>query len=147
MTRAGLLAFLREHSLAVQASVAPAGYPQSAVVAVAVSDSLELVFDTAETSRKAANLRRDPRISFVVGGWFPGDERTAQYEGIASEPRAAASEATRDLYLARYPEGRARLAWPGLIYFRVRPVWIRYSDFNQPEPKIVVFDFPDAAAG
>jgi general stress protein 26 len=141
MTRDQLLGFLREHALAVQASVALSGYPQSAVVAVAVSDSLELVFDTVETSRKAANLRRDPKISFVVGGWSAGDERTAQYEGIASEPDGAAWEATRDLYLARYPEGRARLSWPGLIYFRVRPVWIRYSDFNQQPPDIAVFDF------
>jgi hypothetical protein len=27
--------------------------------------------------------------------------------------------------------------WPGLIYVRVRPTWIRYSDYNVDPPQIV----------
>ena len=34
-------------------------------------------------------------------------------------------------------DGRDRLSWPGLIHVRVRPTWIRYSDFNRQPPEIV----------
>ena len=45
MTRLELVRFLRKHRLAVQASVSARGGPQAAVVGVAVSDGLEIVFD------------------------------------------------------------------------------------------------------
>jgi pyridoxine/pyridoxamine 5'-phosphate oxidase len=75
MTRAELLAFIRRHRYAVQASTHDSGAPQAAVIGIAISDELELVFDTLGTSRKARNLRRDPRIALVVG-W--DEEQTVQ---------------------------------------------------------------------
>src|SRR5262245_62871983 len=83
MDRSELLAFLRRHRYAVQASVAADGSPQAAVVGVAVTGELELVFDTLGTSRKAQNLRRDARIALVVG-W--DDAQTVQLQGMADEP-------------------------------------------------------------
>ncbi|HEX7450933.1 MAG TPA: pyridoxamine 5'-phosphate oxidase family protein, partial [Polyangiaceae bacterium] len=59
------------------------GAPQAAVVGYAVSDDLELVFDTLGSTRKAHNLRRDSRVALVVG-W--DDDQTVQIEGIADEP-------------------------------------------------------------
>jgi PPOX class probable F420-dependent enzyme len=135
MTQAELTAFLRRHRWAVQASVAEDGTPQAAVVGVAVSDDLELVFDTIETTRKCTNLRRDPRIALVVG-W--DEEQTVQLEGIADEPKGAELERLLAVYFAHFPDGPARMAWPGITYFRVRPRWIRYSDFRGPEPRIEV---------
>jgi hypothetical protein len=32
-----------------------------------------------------------------------------------------------------------RLSWPGLIYVRIRPTWIRYSNYNIDPPQIVEF--------
>ena len=32
-----------------------------------------------------------------------------------------------------------RASWPDLTYFRVRPSWIRFSDFNSAPPRIVEF--------
>ena len=48
-------------------------------------------------------------------------------------------ERLTNAYYAVYPDGRDRLSWPGLTYVRVRPQWIRYSDFGQPTPLIVEF--------
>lgn len=90
MTRAELLTFLRRHRLTIQASVSASGAPQAAVVGFAVSDDLEIVFDTIGTTRKAQNLRRDPRVALVVG-WDA--EQTAQIEGVADEPQGAESRA------------------------------------------------------
>lgn len=140
MTRAALLAFLRGHRYAVQSSTHPTGAPQSAVVGIAVSDDFEIVFDTIDNSRKARNLRRRSEIAFVLGGVTPNDERTVQYEGVADEPDGAARARLSELYLAVFPDGRERQQWPGLIYVRAKPTWLRYSDYNQVPPQIVEFD-------
>jgi len=139
VTRGQLIAFLKSHRLAVQSSVSPSGFPQSAVVGIAVNEALEVVFDTLSTTRKAENLRCNPYVSLVVGGLALGDERTAQYEGIADFPSGEELEQVRELYFSVWPDGRDRLSWPGLIHIRVRPKWIRYSDFNQTPPLIVEF--------
>jgi hypothetical protein len=144
MTRTELLHFLRAQSWAVQASVDATGAPQAAVIGVAVTDDLELVFDTLSETRKAQNLRRSPRIALVFG-W--DDAQTVQFEGLADEPTGAALTALQAVYFARFPEGPSRLAWPTLTYFRVRPRWVRYTDFRSAPPTEVVFDFPETASG
>jgi len=136
----GLLRFLHEHRVAVETSVTASQRPQAAVVGIAVTDRFEIIFDTTEATRKAANLRANPRLAFVVGGMCPGDERTAQYEGIADEPSGADLERVKDAYYKVYPDGRDRLKWPGIMYVRVTPTWIRYSDYNVDPPLISEFD-------
>jgi general stress protein 26 len=139
MTRNDLLAFLRQHKLGVLATVSETGAPESAVVGVAVTDRLELVFDTLDNTRKCLNLRRNPNISFVIG-W--DKEITVQYEGIADEPKGQELDRLKQVYFAAYSDGPERQSWPGITYFRVRPTWVRYSDFNAPG-KIVEFDQDD----
>ncbi len=68
LTPAELLDFMRHHSLAVQASVSGTAAPQAAVVGFVVTDRFELFFDALETTRKVWNLRRIPKIAFVIGG-------------------------------------------------------------------------------
>jgi general stress protein 26 len=136
MTRADLLTFVRRSKLAVVSTTSAAGAPQAAVVGVAVTDALEIVFDTLETSRKAVNLRRDARIALVIG-W--DEEQTVQCEGIADEPAGAELERIKAVYIATFPDGVARQSWPGLTYFRVRLGWARYSDFRTPDALIVEF--------
>jgi pyridoxine/pyridoxamine 5'-phosphate oxidase len=140
MTRAALLEFMRSETYAVQSSVSPDGRPQSAVVGVAISDRFEIVFDTIASSRKAANLRANPAVAFVIGGTRHGDERSVQYEGMADEPTGAELERLKRLYFTRFPDGPERQSWPGLIYVRAKPTWIRFSNFSAQPPEIVEFD-------
>jgi pyridoxine/pyridoxamine 5'-phosphate oxidase len=133
MTRPELLAWLRAHKLGVEASLHGDGRPQAAVVGIAVSDELELVFDTVTTSRKYDNLRRDPRCAFV---WWDGDV-TVQLEGLAEEMRGADVGRAQTVYFAAFPDGPERAAWPTIAYFRVRPTWIRTSDFSASPPRII----------
>ena len=139
MTPEALLDFMRLHRLAVQASVAVAGVSQAAIVGFAVSDQFEIVFDTLQTTRKAHNLRQNPHVALVIGGWVPDDERTVQYEGEADEPAGAELDRLKQVYYAAYPDGPERASWPGLIYLRVRPRWVRYSDYNKSPPEIAEF--------
>jgi hypothetical protein len=145
MTRAALLQFLRARRYAVQTSVAADGAPQAAVVGIAVSDAFEIVFDTIDTTRKAQNLRRDGRIAFVIGSLEPDAMQTVQYEGIADEPTGGERARMVDLYLTVFPDEVERHSWPGLTYFRVTPVWLRYSDYSCDPPLIVEFNRQDLA--
>ena len=135
MTNAELLEYLRRGKHAVQASSAKSGAPQAAIVGVAVTDALEVFFDTLDSTRKCANLRRDPRVAFVFG--TDTDAWTVQYEGVADEPKGAELDRLLALYLAKFPDGRERQSWPGITYFRVRPTWIRFSDYRGAQPLIV----------
>ena len=139
MRRDELLRFLRKHKLGVLSTVSAAGEPEAAVVGVAFTDELEILFDTLETTRKAVNLRRSPKIAFVVG-W--DEEITAQLEGVADEPGGAELERLKEAYFQVYPDGRERQRWKGITYFRVRLHWARYGDFN-PGGNIVEFSRSD----
>lgn len=127
MTRSELFPFLQKHRLGVQSTISPSGDPQAAVVGIAVTPELEIIFDTLDTTRKCRNLRAHPRVAFVIG-W--DEEITVQLEGIADEPTGSERDRILETYFAAYPDGRDRLAWKGITHFRVRPTWIRYSDFN-----------------
>ena len=137
-----LLEFMRRYRVAVEASVSSAGAMQAAVVGIAVTERFEIVFDTLSSSRKAQNLRRNPKVALVIGGLSNGEERTVQYEGFADEPGGDELERLKQAYYQVYPDGPSRLSWPGLIYVRVRPTWIRYSDFTANPPLIVEFTPP-----
>ena len=127
--------------------MSPNARPQAAVVGFAVSDQFEIVFDTLTTTRKAQNLRKNPLIALVIGGLTAGDEQTVQYEGLADEPVGAELERLKQIYYSAYPDGRSRASWPGLIYIRAKPEWIRYSDYNQNPPEIVEFRAEDLSGG
>jgi pyridoxine/pyridoxamine 5'-phosphate oxidase len=133
MTRSQLIAFMKTMKYAVQASVAsPGDAPQAAVVGVAVSDDGEIVFDTMGDTRKAANLRANPKIALVM---YEG-EKTVQVEGVADEPTGDELARMKAVYFAKFPDGIEREKWKGITYFRVRPTWTRFSDFGTSPPTI-----------
>ncbi len=144
ISREALLAFLRQDPYAVQASVAAGGVPQAALVGVAVSEQFEIVFDTLGSTRKAENLRANPVIALVFGSAAAGTVRTVQLEGAAVELQAG--DPLIELYLVRFPDGRARQAWPGITWFGVTPAWLCYSDFAQDPPAIVEYRADELAS-
>ncbi len=139
MSRDELLEFIRGERYAVQASVSALGSPQAAIVGIVVSDKFELFFDTLSTSRKAINLRQNPAVAFVMGATGAGADRTVQLEGVVDEPAGPDLDRLLDLYFARFPDGRARQSSGGVLYLRVKPTWIRYSNFSVDPPDIVEF--------
>jgi general stress protein 26 len=140
MTEADLYTFLSKHKLGILASVSDTATPQSALVGIAVTPQLEIIFDTTKDSRKYPNLIARPACSFVIGGWGTG-EQTVQYEGIAEELKPPALARYQETYFAAWPDSLAHLSWPGIVYIVVRPTWIRYSDFDQRPPLIREFTF------
>lgn len=143
MMRAKLVEFMRGHPLVTVATISADGAPQAALLGVATSDQLELVFDTVDNSRKFGNILRDERIAVVfgaAGGYVSGshDERTVQYQGVADVPSVEELKRVQEeIYFKQFPDGRERLKWAHITYVRVRPTWIRYTDYNSNPPEIV----------
>jgi pyridoxine/pyridoxamine 5'-phosphate oxidase len=137
MSREELCDFLRLHRYAVISSISPQGAPQSAVVGIAVSRELEIIFDTVSSSRKYRSLTANPAAAVAL--WT--GEATLQYEGIAQEPAGSDRDRYREVYFKTWPDGRDRLSWPGITHFVIRPTWIRFSDFDRRPPLIQEFTF------
>ena len=139
-TRAELLRLMRAERHATVASVSAAGVAQAAVVGVVVSEDFEIFFDTLDATRKAVNLRARPRAAFVLGSTAADAKATVQVEGVTDEPRGTDLERLKELYFERFLDGPTRQAWKGLIYVRVRPTWLRMSDYATDPPRIVELD-------
>jgi pyridoxine/pyridoxamine 5'-phosphate oxidase len=122
-----LVDFIRARGLGVVSTVSASGAPEAALVNLAVTDAVELIFYTLQDGRKSTNLRRNSRIAAVIG-W--DDETTLQYEGVADEPTGFELEQLKQIYAAARPDAGAQMRWPGLTWFRVRPKWARLSDYR-----------------
>jgi len=153
MTREFIYDQIRQFRLAVLATTSGDHQPEAAVVGIAITRELEIVFDTVRSSRKYHNLIAQPKVALVIG-WK--NETTIQFEGDAVELGASDDDGPgnsddnglgnsdavkpgtnddvyRETYYAVFPDGRDRTAtWEGLTHFVIRPRWIRYSNFNEP---------------
>lgn len=131
--------FIQARGFAVVSTVTSGGLPEAALVAIAASPKLDLVFDTVSTSRKYANLMLNPAVALVIGF---ADETTLQCEGIAELPEGEERERCREIYFERWPDGRDRLSWPGIVHFRVKLRWLRLSDYNRASGQVREMELP-----
>lgn len=143
MTQADLYRFLNGCRLAVLSSTNEDHSPQSALIGIAVTPDLEIVFDTVKRSRKYPNLRKHAACSLVIG-W--SGEQTVQYEGTARELGEAERDGFHSIYFQAWPECRSHLAWSDIVYFVVQPRWMRFSDYERDPPLIQEFEFECASS-
>jgi pyridoxine/pyridoxamine 5'-phosphate oxidase len=126
--------FMREHRLGVLATVTSNSLPQAAVVGIAVRENMEVLFATYDESRKAHNLKMNPRVALVVG-WESG--KTVQYEGEAEELSRAELEAFERNEFASVPSLAKYVRENEGKYYKLKPNWIRYLDVStEPWEKI-----------
>ncbi len=123
MTRDEFVEFVRSARLGVVATASAAGHPQAALVELAVTKDGEVVFDTAVTARKVANIVGNPRIALVVG-WDDGV--SIQAEGYAEVLSGADREKYGRVYLEQFPE--SRVLHDEFAVIRVTPHWLRFYD-------------------
>ena len=130
--------FISKNKYAVLSTVTKDNLPEAALVGIAVTTDLQIIFDTVSTSRKYQNLIANPSIAFVIG-W--DSEQTIQYEGIAKIPTTAEEiDKLLEIYFKVFPDGKERKEnWKDIAYFRVDPKWIRYSDFNSQKIEELLF--------
>jgi PPOX class probable F420-dependent enzyme len=140
MNRSDLVAFVRERGLAVVATTGPQGEPQAALVGVACTDQAEIIFDTLTSSRKYRNIQSRPEVAVVIG-W--DDEVTVQCQGAADILTSDdLTRCTAD-YFKQCPEGRDRAADPNIAHVRIRPRWVRFSDFRLESFSVEELQLPE----
>ena len=136
MTRQELFKFVNGYRWAVEATVGATCAVRASVIGFVATEKLEIFFDALTSSRKYVNLQKNPAIALVIG-W--DDEQTVQYEGLADWPKGEELEFFKSLYFQKFPDGRDRALLANISYTRVKPTWVRYSDFRTEPPIIQEF--------
>jgi general stress protein 26 len=130
--------FMNSQRLAVLATVGEQMRPEAALMGFAATPELEIIFDTVKSSRKYPNLKKNPRVAWVIGCTT---EVTVQYEGEAEELAGEELAKYKKTYFAAFPDGPSRESWPGITYFVVRPKWVRFCDYDPARRRIEEQEF------
>lgn len=135
-------AFLGQQPMATIATINKStAQPESALIAFAELESLEIIFETYYDSRKYANLRHDRRVALVIG-FDPKQHITLQYEGEATELTGSDIEKYKKILLKKdTPCTEEFLNNPKVRLFIARPTWIAYSDYTGKKPKIIELNY------
>ena len=129
MTNFFIYEFIRKHLYAVISTVSDKNMPESALIGIAVSEDLEIVFDTVNSSRKYKNILQNPNVAIVIG-W--DNEVTLQLEGTARE-LSPEDTSYKELYFDVFPDAKIRAeTWEDVVHFVIKPNWVRYSNLNDP---------------
>jgi general stress protein 26 len=130
MTKEFIYNFIKQNTLAVISTSSKENKPEAALIGIAISEDLAIIFDTVKSSRKYLNIMENQFVAMVIG-W--DDETTVQYEGKATILSGKESEYLKEIYFDVFKDGRQRAnSWSDLVHFKISPSWIRYSNFNDP---------------
>lgn len=132
-----IYSFIKQHRSAVLSTISPDSKPEAALVGIAVTPDLKIIFDTLSDSRKYTNLLLNPYIAFVIG-W--DNDVSVQYEGKLCFATGEELESIKNTYFEFFPDGPERLNWPNISYLCVEPLWISYTDFNYDTMRIEELD-------
>ena len=105
------------------------GFPESAWVNTAVTDTGLIVFGTAKDSRKAVNLQSNPKVSFVA---VDGQGREIQAHAEAHVLAGAEAGQGGQALAQAHPGGEADPETSILVGLSV--VWARWVDATQVPP-------------
>lgn len=132
-------AFLKKNVLATIATVnKKSSQPESALIAFAETDNLEIIFITQIGSRKYVNLLNNHRVALVIGldknNWI-----TLQYEGTAHQITGHKATEYKQFFLKKEgsPCTDIFLSNPAMKFFKITPTWIGYSDFTGKKPLVI----------
>jgi general stress protein 26 len=109
--------------------------PESAVVALSYTEELCVFFGSFSTSRKNSNIRRDARVSVVVG-WDNVKKQTVQIEGLAVVLQDEERRVAEERHCRKNADSCRFMGNLKQEYFKVSPAWIRYSDFSQDPQEV-----------
>ncbi|MSS83436.1 pyridoxamine 5'-phosphate oxidase family protein [Actinomycetaceae bacterium WB03_NA08] len=128
MTRDDFVAFVRQVSEGVIATVNRSGKPEAALVGLASNDAGELIFSSLTYSRKIRNIAATPHIALVVGR---DDGLAVQVEGTAKILEGTQRHEYGMEYLRQFPRSQALASTYALV--RITPEWMRSCDVRKGE--------------
>lgn len=137
-----ILAFMHANPMAVISTVGnDMGVPQSALIAFVELPNFEVVFETFYKTRKYENLKANRSVSLVIG-WDIKKQITLQYEGRASPiPKKEYEKAITTFLKKDTPCKEQFLRHPHVRLYKIKPLWLRYSDYTGEVPQILEHTF------
>lgn len=134
-----ILTFLKKCDLTVISTADPENPDlESALIAFAENEKLEIFFQTNKYTRKAQNLQKNPHVAFVFGLTLH-HRGTVQYQGVAEQIiKEEEVEACKQRFCVRKsPTAEPKyLNHPDAIYFKVLPRWIGFLDESPPKTTV-----------
>lgn len=134
-----LYEFLKMHPVAHLATVTPDAKPLVSTVYFYANSMTELFIATLSNTEKFKNIELNPDVALVVTD--EDAQKTVQITGTASEEQNVAVRMAMLEQLATL-QARNKSGWPPPIVkldkgqlrlVKVKPLWIRFSDFQNPE--------------
>ena len=137
-----ILDFLHNHPMATIATIdTQTMQPESALIAFAELDNLEIIFETFVDTRKYNNLQKNNYVALVIG-WDTKHHISLQYEGIAQPITGEDIDTYRNIFLGKdTPCTEEFLLDPRAILFRISPTWIALSDYTHGKPVVTQLRF------
>lgn len=129
--------YLKTQRVGVLAVEMPDGSPHGATVHFAhTEDPFLFYFETSNTYKKAEAIlgKEKTRATYVVGS-DESNPKTFQVDGIIEVIKPEEMENFQKVYLGKFPEKVEKSKAPDLIFFKLTPVWWRFTDFRTPEGK------------
>ena len=109
------------------------------MVAFSETADFHLMIGTSVSSRKYANLVRDPRIAVTVSD--PDRRLTMQYEGRVRQLEGEELAQRQGAHYAKLPQSLPFKDLPDQAFFSIEPVHIQFSDVGQKPWVVARFDF------
>lgn len=128
---------LKEIDLCVLSTVSD-NKPQSSLMGFGVSEELELIFGTSNKSRKFNNIKNNLNVSVVFS---LKDHKTIQYEGVVEMLNGNELKKYKNIYFELRPSVKKYEFLPDQVYFKVNPVWIKYTDVTKKPWDILEYQF------
>lgn len=111
------------------ASIGEDGYPNAASVAFSHTPELAFIFSTDDSTRKAANIKRDGRVAITVTD--PENRVTMQAEGLAKMiSREEFAEKYEGYHFQKLPFTRFFKESPTMSFYLLTPAHIKLTDIN-----------------
>ena len=127
--RKKLYEFMRSRRLAVIATAGKDAIPEAALIEIAVTKDLEIIFETTTATRKLPNLRANPHVAIVIG-WEAS--QTLRCDGLADEPQTRGWNASGRIISPFFRRRRHTRVGRGIAISGSAPYWGRLSDYDQP---------------
>ncbi|MBI5529960.1 MAG: pyridoxamine 5'-phosphate oxidase family protein [Candidatus Doudnabacteria bacterium] len=132
-----VLELLKKENLAVL-SYLHGNKPRSAVIDFSETGDLEIIFTTLLSYRKYEDLKQNSNVALTFGG---KNNITVQYEGEAKELGKTEFLPYLKYHIQKNP---IELKFSEMLearFFKVSPVWIRYSDYGAKPNNIFEIKF------
>ena len=128
MTKEQIFDFIKQHHIAVISTVNSSALPEASVVGFGIDQNFEIYVATYDSSRKFANIKKNPRVAMVIG-WEHG--KTVQIEGEAEH--ITDSEKINEIsmgVLEKMPTIAKYVKPERVVFLKITPKWLKYSDIS-----------------